>query len=544
MTRRELFKGALRDKRSIGTILQEDRSVFLRRLVVVLLLYKRGEGFVMLLDKYRRALFAHGERSGQAPNMLAAPEPEEAPEAFAEADEGAHGERSGQVPNLPPLPASLQRVVEQYDAEIEQGHAQPETLLREALDLQAGETLASVLPLTEQNISDMDEPSLGKFVAGATAHPDIGRTGPLKDSLLLVYEVMTRSNNRKTVARSIDEFDPEIRETLKANLARLEGLSKADLDSRIAAIHATAITEAPARKLLDDDPEKLYEFIVLALLLRDKVAFQSPEYQKHANSLMHIMRVLKDHGLAGERAAGKSKVGIEQIQNLPEPLRPQLEASWRRHEAKTYQELQAVDDSLADQLKDTYGLNKALRNTSEKLAERNVSVDEILKSEDARPLFLERVAVMLLMRWKTPKGASVTLKSLINTAFAAMKKWAEEGAVTDAAGDVGYWMPDYPERLKPEFLEIQQELSGKSPAELGAMVDPLEAELKGTRKLIPGAAIVSAGEKMGATEEARQKRRLYLKLVVIKNRLVRVGTADEKRVYRAWVNKAKERVLK
>jgi hypothetical protein len=105
-------------------------------------------------------------------------------------------------------------------------------------------------------------------------------------------------------------------------------------------------------------------------------------------------------------------------------------------------------------------------------------------------------------------------------------------------------MPDYPERLKPEFLEIQQELSGKSPAELGAMVDPLEAELKGTSKLVNGKAIVSAGEKRGATEEARQKRMLYLKLVVIKNRLVRVGTADEKRVYRAWVNKAEERVLK
>jgi hypothetical protein len=482
-------------------------------LVVTLLRYKRGEGFVTLLDKYRLALFAR-------------PEPEEAP-GDAEPP---------QVPNLPPLPGPLQRAVEEYDAHIEQGHAQPETLLREALDMQPGESLDSVLPLTEQNIRDMDEPSLAKFVAAATVHPDIDRNKPLKDSLLLVFEVLAerpaeRRSNRKTVTQAINEFDPEIRETVKANLARFEGLSREHLDSRIASIHATALTEAPARKLLDDDPEKLYEFIVLALLLRDKVAFQSPEYQKHANSLMHIIWVLKEHGLATDRAAGKSKSGIEQIQAMPEPLRPQLEASWRRNESKSYEELQVVDDSLADQLKATYGLNKALRNTSEKLAVRNVSVGEILKNEPARKLFLERVAVMLLVRFKTPTSASATLKSIINTALAAMKKWAEEGAVTDSTGDVGYWMPDYPARFKPEFQEIQQELSGKTPAELGAMVDPLEAELKGTGKLINGKAILSAGEKRGATDEARQKR------------LVRVGTADEKRVCRAWVNKAKERVL-
>jgi hypothetical protein len=450
---------------------------------------------------------------------------------------------------LPPLPAELQRVVEQYDAEIEQGRLSPEALLREALDLQAGETLASVLPLTDENIRDMDEPSLGKFVASATAHPDIDRNQALKDSLLLVFSMFTqrsRSERRKTVARSIDEFDPEIRETLKANLARLEGLSKADLDSRIAAIRANSLTEAPARKMLDDDPEKLYEFIVLALLLRSKAAYQSPEYQKHNNSLVRIMRVLKEHGMAtGERATGASRVGIEQIQSLPEPLRPQLEASWREHESKTLEGLKAADAALAQELKDTYGLNKIFTSKSERLV-TNVNAEEVLKNEAARRMFLERVAVLMLVRFKTPTRVSVaTVSTLVDNAAAAMKKWAEEGAVTDAAGDVGYWMPNYPERLKPEFLEIQQELTGKSPAELGAMVGPLEAELKGASKYVNGKAIVSAGEKRGATEEARQKRRLYLKLVVLKNRLVRVGTAaDEKRLYRAWVKAAKERVLR
>jgi hypothetical protein len=257
--------------------------------------------------------------------------------------------------------------------------------------MQSGESLASVLPLTEQNIRDMDEPSLAKFVAAATAL--VGTAGPLKDtagplkdtagslkdSLLLVYELLAngpaeRRGNRKTVTQAINEFDPEIRETLQANLARFEGLSRDTLESRIRSIRA------PARKLLDDDPEKLYEFIVLALLLRDKAAFQSPEYHKHANSLMNIIRVLKEHGLATDRASGKSKSGIEQIQALPEPVRPQLEASWRQHESKSYEELQAVDDALSDKLKDDYSLNKALRKTSERMV-RNTSVVDVLKVE-------------------------------------------------------------------------------------------------------------------------------------------------------------------
>jgi hypothetical protein len=149
---------------------------------------------------------------------------------------------------------------------------------------------------------------------------------------------------------------------------------------------------------------------------------------------------------------------------------------------------------------------------------------------------------MLLLRFKTPTSASVGLRSIINAALAAIKQWAEEGAVT-AEADVVYWMPDFPERFKPEFLEIQRQLAGKTPAELGALVEPLEAELKGTGKLINAKAIVDEGQKSDATEEAREQRRRLLKLTVLKARLVRVGTADEKRVYRSWVNKTRKRVL-
>jgi hypothetical protein len=337
------------------------------------------------------------------------------------------------------------------------------------------------------------------------------------------------------VTQAINEFDPEIRETLQANLARFEGLSRDTLESRIRSIRT------PARKLVDDDPEKLYEFIVMALLLRDKAAFQTPEYLKYTSILSIIVRVLKDHGLATDRAPGQSRSGIEQIHALPEPVRPQLEASWRQHESKSYEELQAVNDALADKLRNDYGLNKAMRKTSERMVRHTIAVD-VLKFEAGRKLLLERVAVMLLIRFKTPASANVSFKTTINNALVAIKQWVEEGAVT-ADADVVYWMPDFPERFKPEFLEIQRQLAGKTPAELGAMVEPLEAELKGTGKLINSKAIVDEGQKSDATEEAREQRRRLLKLTVLKARLVRVGTADEKRVYRAWVIRIRKLVL-